>query len=109
MKYKNGDEIAIHNLSDLNGCEFEAGVIMYAHDKVIYPTDNGKPQKLIYDGNCWYKVLDTNNKDKLIEFINTLPDNLDYFTCRKNDDGILDIKIFETSKGEEYYSKYFGL
>lgn len=48
------------------------------------------------------------NKEKLLEFINTLPDDLEWFDGDSSGHyGEIDIRIFKEPQDEEFYSWYF--
>ena len=49
------------------------------------------------------------SKQKLIDFINSLPDNLDYFKTEENNLDYIDLKIFTKPKSKEFYKEYFGI
>lgn len=46
-------------------------------------------------------------KEKLIEYIKSLPDDLEYFTSTGDCDDI-DIRVFVEPKSEEFFKWYFG-
>ena len=48
------------------------------------------------------------NKEELIEFVKTLPDDIQVFTTDKDNYGCVDVRIFTEPKSEEFYDWYFA-
>lgn len=49
------------------------------------------------------------SKEKLIELINSLPDDLQAFSAPEDELNAIDLRIFVEPKSEEFLSWYFGM